>query len=329
LGESYGTTRSAALAEVLQQKGIALNGVILLSSILNFETASFAPGNDLAYELFLPSYAAIAWYHKTLPTQPKDLKKFLAKVEKFAMGEYADALSAGARLNATTRTDVTQKLHQYTGLPTAYWDKANLRVNNGEFEKELLRGRKQIAGRLDARFTGWNVDLLGEYQQHWDPAMGAIMPAFTSAFHHYLINYLQYEPKHKYETLNYKVTSVWKWAPGKLATTGGQAFPRAGGQSWPGFTNVAPDLAMAMTQNKYLQVMVNSGYFDLGTPFFATDYTFDHLFDPVVGSAMLQPRIHRYYYPSGHMIYLNPRSLKQLKTNVANFMDNALKQDSR
>ncbi|MGH8273889.1 MAG: S10 family peptidase, partial [Gammaproteobacteria bacterium] len=271
LGESYGTTRSAALAEVLQQRGIALNGVILLSSILNFQTASFAPGNDLPYVLYLPSYAAVAWYHKALPTQPKQLKPFLAQVEQFATGEYADALAAGSKLNAKTRADVIQKLHQYTGLPATYWDEANLRVNNGQFEKELLRNRKQVTGRLDARFSGWSVDLLGEYQ-NWDPTTSAILPVFTAAFHHYLANYLDYTPKRAYKTLNLAVTRVWKWRHHSLET---------GGQSWPGFTNVSPDLAMAMTQNNRLQVMVNSGYFDLGTPFFATDYTFDHLFNPV------------------------------------------------
>jgi carboxypeptidase C (cathepsin A) len=314
LGESYGTTRSAALSEVLQSKGIALNGVILLSSILNFETASFAAGNDLAYELFLPSYAAVAWYHQALPTQPKKLKPFLAKVEQFATGEYAQALAAGSGLDAKTRADVARTLHQYTGLAAAYWDKANLRVNNSQFEKELLRNRKQVTGRLDARFSGWSVDLLGEFQ-HWDPTTATILPVFTAAFHHYLIHYLDYKPQRKYETLNLKVTRAWKWRHNGL---------RTGGQAWPGFTNVAPDLAMAMTKNKFLQVMVNSGYFDLGTPFFATDYTFDHLFNPVAGSRRLQSRIHRYYYQSGHMIYLNPASLKQFKQNVAKFMRQTL-----
>lgn len=314
LGESYGTTRSAALSEVLQQDGIALNGVILLSSILNFETASFAPGNDLPYVLYLPSYAAVAWYHKALPTQPKQLKPFLAQVEQFAAGEYTDALAAGSKLDAKTRADVIRKLHQYTGLPAAYWDKANLRVNNSQFEKELLRNRKQVTGRLDARFSGWSVDLLGEYQ-NWDPTTSAILPVFTAAFHHYLSNYLKYTPKHAYKTLSLAVNRAWKWRHHSLET---------GGQSWPGFTNVSPDLALAMTQNGHLQVMVNSGYYDLGTPFFATDYTFDHLFSPVAGSKRLQSRIHRHYYRSGHMIYLNPKALKQFKKNVAAFMDKTL-----
>ncbi len=317
LGESYGTTRSAALSETLQRAGISLNGVILLSSILNFETASFAPGNDLAYELFLPSYAAVAWYHKALPDRPEKLKPFLDKVEKFATGEYAQALAAGSHLDADTRAEVIKKLHQYTGLPADYWDKANLRVNNSQFEKELLRGRKQVTGRLDARFSGWSVDLLGEFQ-NWDPTTASILPIYTSAFHRYVKHYLHYQPKHKYETLNLDVTRAWKWKHQSM---------RTGGQAWPGFTNVSPDLAMALTQNPYLQVMVNSGYFDLGTPFYATDYTFDHLFNPVEGTRRLQKRIHRYYYKSGHMIYLNPEALKQFKKNVAQFMNEALKRD--
>ena len=317
LGESYGTTRSAALSEVLQRDGISLNGVILLSSILNFQTASFNPGNDLSYELFLPSYAAVAWYHKALPQQPKDLKTFLAQVEQFATTEYAQALAAGANLSPDVRADVLKKLADYTGLSQDYWAKANLRVNNSQFEKELLRGRKEVTGRLDARYTGFSVDLLGE-DQNWDPTSSAVGSAFNAAFHDYLQSYLGYTPHHKYEVLSFKVNQAWKWDHlGPFDRDGG-------GQGWPGYTNVSPDLAMAMTQEKDLQVMVNSGYFDLGTPFFATDYTFDHLFDPVAGSAGLQSRVHRYYYESGHMVYLNPAALKQFKANVAQFIDQTL-----
>lgn len=319
LGESYGTTRSAVLANILERKGIALNGVILLSSILNFETAAFTPGNDLPYILYLPSYAAVAWYHKALPVRPKALKPFLEKVEQFATTEYAHALLEGSRLSPAMRGPVLKKLHQYTGLPESYWAKANLRVNNSQFEKELLRSRDEVTGRLDARFTGWSMDLLGEYQ-NWDPLMGAISPAFTTAFHHYLNSYLNYQPRRKYAVLNMKVNHSWDWKH------------RAGGRgrrSWPGFTNVAPDLAFAMIQNKSLQVMVNNGYFDLGTPFFATDYTFDHLFDPIAGTARLMQRVHMYYYQSGHMVYLHPASLKAFKDNVARFIEQTLAGDRK
>ena len=316
LGESYGTTRSAVLAEDLQQDGVSLNGVILLSSILNFQTASFNTGNDLPYVLYLPTYAASAYYHKVLPQQPKDFKAFLARVEQFAAGEYARALAAGSALDDTTRADVLKKLHQYTGLSTAYWSNANLRVNNSQFEKQLLRNKKEVTGRLDSRYTGWSVDLLGE-DQNWDPMSGSIGPAFSAAFHRYLQSYLGYTPRRKYRLLSMKVNRSWKWKhTGPLDRHGG-------GQGWPGYVNVAPDLAMAMTRNPYLQVMVNSGYFDLGTPFFATDYTFDHLFDPVAGTKRLQSRIHRYDYRSGHMIYLNPDALRKFKANVARFIEKA------
>ncbi len=314
LGESYGTTRSAALSEVLQQNGISLNGVILLSSILNFQTASFNVGNDLPYELYLPSYAAVAWYHKALPEQPKDFGAFISEVEQFALGDYAHALAAGSNLSPDARAGVLKKLNEYTGLSQDYWDKANLRVNNSQFEKQLLRGKDQVTGRLDARFTGWSVDLLGEYP-NWDPMSAAFMPAFNAGFHAYLQDYLGYTSKYEYKPMNGKVGRDWKWKH-EAGDTGGQA--------WPGYTDVAPDLAMAMTQNSDLQVMVNSGYYDLGTPFFATDYTFDHLFDPVVGTAQLQSRIHRYYYQSGHMVYLHPDSLAKFKANVAAFMDQTL-----
>lgn len=313
LGESYGTTRSAVLAKDLQQSGVALNGVILLSSILNFQTASFNAGNDLPYVLYLPSYAASAWYHKALPTQPKDFHAFISEVEQFATGEYAQALAAGSNLSDSARAAVLKKLHEYTGLSEAYWDAANLRVGNAQFEKELLRGKKEVTGRLDSRYVGWSVDLLGEHQ-NWDPMIAAISPAFSAAFHTYLQDYLGYTPEHKYRLLNIKVNRAWQWKH----RSGTQ------GQAWPGYVNVAPDLALAMTQNPYLQVMVNSGYFDLGTPFFATDYTFDHLFDPVAGTKQLQERIHRFYYQSGHMLYLNPEALPKLKANLARFIDQTL-----
>lgn len=320
LGESYGTTRSAVLANDLQRSGISLNGVILLSSILNFQTASFDPGNDLAYELYLPSYAAVAWYHKMLPEQPKDFKTFIANVEQFALGEYAHALSAGSTLSNTARSEVLKKLHQYTGLSEQYWRNANLRVGNAQFEKQLLRTQKKVTGRLDARYTGQSVDLLGEYQD-WDPMTASIAPAFSAAFHAYLHDYLGYTSHRKYRLLSLRVNRNWKWKhTGPLDSHGGN-------QGWPGYVNVAPDLAMAMTENPYLQVMVNSGYFDLGTPFFATDYTLDHLFDPVSGTGSLQSRIHRYYYHSGHMVYLNPEALKRFKENLSAFIDEAL--DSR
>jgi len=316
LGESYGTTRSAVLAEDLQQDGVALNGVILLSSILNFQTASFNPGNDLPYVLYLPTYAASAYYHKALPQQPKDFKAFIAQVEQFATGAYAGALRAGSRLDDAARADVLKKLHRYTGLSEGYWSNANLRVNNSQFEKELLRGKGKVTGRLDSRYTGWSVDLLGE-DQNWDPMSASVGPAFAAAFHRYLQGYLGYTPHRRYRLLSLAVNRAWTWKHT------GPLDRRGGGQGWPGYVNVAPDLALAMTQNPHLQVMVNSGYYDLGTPFFATDYTFDHLFDPVAGTKRLQDRVHRHDYASGHMIYLNPGALKRFKANVARFIERA------
>lgn len=315
LGESYGTTRSAVLANDLQNNGISLNGVILQSAILNFETDSYAPGNDLPYMLSLPSYAAVAWYHHALPNQPKKLQPLLGKVEHFAMGEYAQALRAGTALSQTQREDVLTKLHQYTGIPESYWANANLRINNGQFEKELLRNRNEVTGRLDARFSGMSIDWNAEYPR-WDPMMEAIAPVFVAAFHHYLADYLRYHSDRKYQFLNYRVIQNWDW---KQKTRG-----EHGGQAWPGYTNVVPDLSMAMVKNPHLQLMVNSGYFDLGTPFFATKYSMHHLLDPDHGGKQLLNRVHMYYYKSGHMVYLHVPSLAKYKSNLAKFIKQTL-----
>lgn len=319
LGESYGTTRSAVLSNMLERSGIALNGVILQSCILNFRTASFNTGNDLPYVLFLPSYAAVAWYHKALPNEPPKLRPFLAKVEQFAHTQYMQALYAGSTLSSAERNAVIRKLHEYTGVPESYWRKANLRVNNSQFEKEVLRNRDEVTGRLDARYTGMSVNLLGE-NQTWDPLFGAISPAFTAAFHHYLIHYLDYQPQRKYKVLSGAVIRHWDWK--------GKTY-RVGGQAWPGSPNVAPDLAFAMTENPNLQVMVNNGYFDLGTPFYATDYTFTHLFDPVSGTAKLMKRVHMFYYKSGHMVYLHVPSLVRYNHNVEHFIAQTLAADAK
>lgn len=317
LGESYGTTRSAALVNYLQfHSGIEMNGVVLISSILDFRTASFNPGNDLAYVMFLPSYAAVAWYHHELPNQPKQIEPFLQQVEKFATGEYAHALMAGATLSDADRADVIRKLHQYTGLSEDYLSKANMRVDNSQFEKQLQRERGMTTGRLDARYSGPSFDLLGE-DAHYDPLnMGSTGP-FTAAFNHYLHNDLRYGEGKEYITGSSKAIRHWDW---KHEANGGH-----GGQAWPGSLNVATDLAEAMAYNPYLKVMVNSGYFDLGTPFYATTYTMEHLGNADNIHQDFSKNLDMKYYQSGHMIYLHPASLKQLKSNIADFYDQTLR----
>ena len=302
-GESYGTPRSAALSSYLQQHDdIDLNGVILLSSILDFRTASFNAGNDLPFELFLPSYTAVAWYHHVLPNQPADLQPLLQQVQQFALGDYAHALDAGNTLSDSQFDAIAQKLHDYTGLSTAYIEKANLRVTASEFEHQLLNDQDLTTGRLDARFTGPSMDPLSEVADY-DPQSAAISSAYVSAFNNYAHQTLKFGRDRRYIPETYH---KWDWTH-KNRTTG---------QTWPGTLNVAVDLADAMKYDPDLQVLVNSGYFDLATPYFATDYTMDHLPLP----KDLQNHIHMKYYDSGHMVYVHVPALKQLHDNAAAFI---------
>ncbi|MDE2236182.1 MAG: peptidase S10 [Gammaproteobacteria bacterium] len=302
-GESYGTPRSAALVNYLQRHDdMDMNGVILLSSILDFRTASFNAGNDLPFELFLPSYAAVAWYHHVLPNPPAQLQPFLQQVQQFAMNEYAQALSQGNALSQTEFDSVASKLHDYTGLSTAYIEKANLRITASEFEHQLLSSQDLTTGRLDARFTGPSMDPLSEVA-YYDPQAAAISSAYVSAFNDYAHGTLKFGTDRHYIPETYH---KWDWTH-KNPTLG---------QTWPGTLNVAVDLAEAMKYNPDLQVLVNSGYFDLATPYYATVYTMDHLQIP----KSLQDHVQMKYYDSGHMVYVHVPALKQLHDNAAQFI---------
>ncbi|MGH8281970.1 MAG: S10 family peptidase [Gammaproteobacteria bacterium] len=302
-GESYGTTRSAALVNYLAQNDdMDLNGVILLSSILDFRTASFNAGNDLPFELFLPSYTAVAWYHHKLPNPPADLQPLLQQVQQFAMTDYAQALDAGNTLSDSQRDAVAAKLHEYTGLSTAYIVKANLRVTAGQFEHQLLNDQDTTVGRLDARFTGPSMDPLSE-RSYYDPQSAAISSAYVSAFNDYAHNTLKFGRDKPYLP---EAFHKWDWKHDNPEN----------GQAWPGLPNVAVDLSEAMKYNPDLQVLVNSGYFDLATPYFATDYTMDHLQIP----KDLQSHVHMAYYDSGHMVYAHVPALKKLHDNAASFI---------
>ncbi len=299
LGESYGTTRSAALAKVLQNDNVDLNGVILLSSVLDFQTINFNPGNELPYIFYLPSYAATAWYHQVLPDRPAELEPFLDQVEKFAIGEYAHALLEGPDLPAAERSDVLDKLVQYTGLDRTYLERANLRVEYGAFMKELMREHNLVVGRLDSRFTGASEDWLGE-DADYDPQSAAVSSAFASAFNRYLRDDLGYKGSRQYVVSGN--VQPWNWQQGRVY--------------WPGHTDVADDLADAMRRNPTLKVQLNSGYYDLATPYFASDYTMKHM--------QLPPRIlanvETEKYKAGHMMYLYEPALARLKQNVAAFI---------
>lgn len=306
LGESYGTPRSAMLADWLQQQGVALNGVILLSSILNFNDEFWfqPPGsNDLSYELYLPSYAAVAWYHHHLPNKPADLPAFLEQVRQFALGEYAQALQAGDSISAAQENAVIAKLHAYTGLSESYLRDVKLRVLPARFMKQLLRDQGRTVGRFDARFEGIDFDNAGEYPGY-DASSSAIFPAVVSAFHNYLLDDLKYHSDADYEFLNYRVNRAWDWHH----TVDGQKFP---------VPDTLPDLREAMTENPHLQVFSGNGYFDLATPFFKTEYELNHLgLDP-----SLQSHIHFGYYDDGHMLYLHTAALAKLHADLDRFYD--------
>jgi carboxypeptidase C (cathepsin A) len=302
-GESYGTTRSAVLAKILEDKSIDLNGVILLSQIFNFTTdidgPSGNPGVDLPYVLALPTYAATAWYHKKLPQQPAALEPFLKEAEDYAMGPYAHALALGTDLGAEEKQQVAEKLHGYTGLPVAYLLKANLRVNGGEFEKTLQDDQDLTTGRLDTRFSGPTLDSLSEGAEY-DPQSSAISSAYVSLFNDYARHELKYGEGQTYLPEALFGSTHWNLVH----------------HDFPINLNVSNDLAEALKTNPRLKIMVNGGYYDLATPFFAAQYEDKHL--PIPQS--LAKNIEYDWYESGHMVYVLDESLKQLHDRVAAFI---------
>jgi len=301
-GESYGTTRAAGLSGYMQQRyGMYLNGIILISAILNFQTAEFDTGNDLPYILYLPTYTAIAWYHKKLPGDLQgDLQKAIAESKAFASGEYADALMKGDTLPATKRAEVAQRLSRLTGISSDYIDRANLRIEIFRFDKELLKSERRTVGRLDGRFTGIDSDAAGE-QPDYDPSLAAIVGPYTATLNEYVRGELKFESDLPYEFLTGRVRP-WNYAPYENR-----------------YVNVAETLRRAMTQNPFLHVFVGKGYYDLATPFFAADYTVEHLgLDPT-----LRPHISGGYYEAGHMMYVHHDSLMKLKQDLAQFIQSS------
>jgi carboxypeptidase C (cathepsin A) len=298
-GESYGTTRAAGLSHYLQDRhGMYLNGIVLLSSILNFQTARFEVGNDLPYPLFLPTYTATAWYHKKLPDdlQRAGLQAAVAEAETFALGDYTLALAQGSRLSAEARRDIAARLARFTGLSPAFLEQTNLRPEIQAFVKELLRDRRTTVGRLDSRYQGIDRDAAGENDE-FDPSYAAIQGAFTAMFNHYVADELGFKSDLPYEILTDRVRP-WSYR---------EASNR--------FLNVAEDLRRAMAENPALRVFLAKGYYDLATPFFAAEYTFDHLgFEP----GYLQ-RVTKAEYQAGHMMYVRKADREKLKADIAAF----------
>jgi carboxypeptidase C (cathepsin A) len=308
-GESYGTTRSAVLVNVLEtERVVDFNGVILLSQIFNFNLSAdgpqFNPGVDLPYQLALPTYAASAWYHHKLPDTRPEVAPLVAEVERFAMNDYAQALAAGSTLAPDQRKAIAQKLHQYTGLPVEYIEKADLRINGGEFEKTLQDDTGTTTGRLDTRFSGPTLDPLSK-EAEYDPQSAAIGSAYVSAFNDYVRKELKFG-ENKIFKPEIEIWKTWNF----LHQPPGSPIPL------PMATNVMPDLAMAMKYNPDLKILLNAGYFDLATPFYEGVYEMQHLSIP----AKLQKNIEFQFYESGHMVYARAASLKALHDNVAAFI---------
>jgi carboxypeptidase C (cathepsin A) len=308
-GESYGTPRSAALINVLEtDDDVDFNGVVLLSQILNYDLATgraeLNPSIDLPYELALPTYAATAWYHHKLADNSRPVEAVIDDVEKFALGDYALALHAGAGLSEDERDRIAAKLHDYTGLPVAYIKKANLRIDGGEFEKTLDADEDMTTGRLDTRFLGPTLDPLSK-ASGYDPQSASISSAYVSAFNDYVRNALHYgeDKTYKPEISLYRTWDYHHTPPNEREPV------------WQSM-NVMPDLGNAMKFNPNLQVMLNAGYYDLATPFFEGVYEMKHLPIP----QKLQSNIEFKFYQSGHMVYAHEESLKLLHDNVAAFM---------
>ena len=313
LGESYGTTRSAVLAQDLIQHGIYLNGVILCSTVLNFPTITFAPGDDLPFILYLPSYAATAWYHHRLNPEPKSLPDLVKKAEAFAEGPYATALFKGSALSDAERDSIAKQLSSLTGLPASLWLKSDLRIPLRLFRRRLLGSADELTGRYDSRYT---LDELQPLVPFTGPSnVGAVTSAtegaLTAVFNDYLERKLNYHSTHHYIQLSFKVNGEWDWKyrpPVHVLLRQGSMF-----------LNVAPALARAMDNDPGLELMDNNGYFDMATPFFATEYTLRHT--PLPKGAW--KRITTDYYDCGHMLYLNPKALPVLSKNINNFISQA------
>jgi carboxypeptidase C (cathepsin A) len=301
-GESYGTTRAAGLSGYLQERhGMYLNGLMLISSILDFATADFHLNNELPHILFLPAYAATAWYHDKLNFKTQ-LKPLLKEVEEFAMGEYTLALFKGDSLLPEERAHIAEKLSRYTGLSQDFIERTNLRIIDQHFFKELLRDRNLTVGRLDSRLIGMDrsgVTATAEY----DPLLTTVLGPYTAAFYDYVRTELKFASDVPYEILSEKVAVNWTYS-----------------QFENQYLDVAETLRRSMTFNKYLKVFVANGYYDLGTPYFATEYTFNHLnLDP-----SLRGNISMGYYEAGHMMYIHLPSLKAMKKDMTKFIKDSI-----
>ena len=305
LGESYGTTRAAAIVNYLRaRRSLTFNGLVLVSVATDIEgIAAELPGNDRPYALYLPGYAAVAWYHHMVPSQPTSLEPFLAEVRQYAMGPYTAALLKGDALSNEERDAVAQKMHDYIGLPVEYLKLARLRVSEVQFAHELLKARGLTVGRLDGRFIGPTSDPRAK-ETDYDPQSSAISAAFAAAFLDYYHGELRFGQGETYHTTNFGIGDKWKWT--HRTEQGEQPIVNSG-----------VDLADTLIKDPNLRVLVLNGYYDLATPFSATEYVMMHLGVPPELGAHVQMK----YYEAGHMMYVHPASLAKMKRDLDAFID--------
>ncbi len=301
-GESYGTFRSAGLAGYLIDRGIAFSGIILISSILNMQTARFTLGNDLPYQLFLPTYAATAWYHQKIDKglRKKSIRAYLDEVEAWVEEEYVQALSLGDRIDAKHADKIAQDLAAYTGLSVDFVKDSNLRINIHQFCKALKREERRHVGRLDSRFMSWDHDVVDDMPE-FDPSMNGIIPPFSSVLNPYFRTELGYESDVEYHIIR-SLGGEWDW-----------------GSAMKGYSDTSDNLRAAMAKNPYMKVFIASGYYDLATPYYATEYTVSHmnLDSSVRGNIQIEE------YPTGHMIYIDQDALVKMNDDCKTFIQDS------
>jgi carboxypeptidase C (cathepsin A) len=304
VGESYGTTRASGLSDYLFDHGIGLNGVLLISTVMNFQTIRFADNNDLPLVLILPSYATTAWYHKRLSPQmqSKPVADVAKEARQFAGNEFLPALLRIDSLSAQERSALADKYSQFTGLSRDYVERNNFRIELSKFMKELLRDRRRSVGRLDSRFLGIDRNASGDEPDE-DPSMSAIRPPYTAAFNDYVRRELGYKSDTEYYILGGGITSPWNWNTNN------------------GYADTSIPMKDAMAKNPYMKIFIGAGYYDMATPFYAAEYTVSALnLDPA-----LRRNITFAYYEAGHMMYIERNSLRKLKGDAAAFIQSTLR----
>jgi carboxypeptidase C (cathepsin A) len=305
LGESYGTFRNAGVMKYLQDMGIALNGVVMVSAVFDLRTLVFPPNDDLPYLVHFPTYAATAWYHNRIPNKPASLEVFLDEVRAFTENEYMPALFKGDKLSEEAKQSLAGKLAGYTGLSQDYWHKADLRVSNGEFFNELMRDQGMTVGRLDSRFYGINEDLLGQ-EAAYDPQSAAISPAYTAGFLQYFHEDLKVGKHLMYMTSAGRRKGFrWDWS-------------HQGNFRWntSAAIHTGIDMATAMTRDPNMKVLIMNGYYDIATVFYGVEHTIDHLGLP----KSIKDNIIMTYYEAGHMMYTHPPSMAKFREDLAGFI---------